>query len=376
MRGPRDLKRLPEAFGQQRAADDYGEHDIQIVGEINHCPRLTRDEILKQAAQLVDDGADLVDVGCDPGETWAGVADTVRSLRDAGYHVSIDSMNTREIEPAVRAGAELVLSVNSSNRSAAPDWGVEVVVVPDEPHCLVGLDDTVAALSHAGVRLRIDPVLEPIGLGFAESLQRYLDVRRQFPNAEMIMGVGNLSELTDVDSAGVNVLLLGFCQELGIRSVLTTQVINWARTSVRECAVARQLVHYAVKHRSLPKNVERRLVMLRDPKPIEMKPDELERLARAVKDHSYRIFAAGGALHIVASGIHLTDSDPFRLFQRLLQSGPERQVPKNISPAHAFYLGYELCKAATALVLAKQYQQDEALEWGMLTVAETSHRAH
>ena len=41
------------------------------------------------------------------------------------------------------------------------------------------------------------------------------------------MGVGNLTELTDADSAGVNVLLAGFCQELGVRSVLTTEVINW-----------------------------------------------------------------------------------------------------------------------------------------------------
>ena len=78
--------------------------------------------------------------------------------------------------------------------------------------------------------LRIDPILEPIGFGFAASLGRYLEVRRRYPDAEMMMGIGNLTELTDADSAPINVLLLGFCQELGIRSVLTTQVINWARS--------------------------------------------------------------------------------------------------------------------------------------------------
>jgi len=52
--------------------------------------------------------------------------------------------------------------------------------------------------------------------------------------AEMLMGVGNLTELTDADSAGLNVLLLGFCQEVGVRSVLTTEVINWCRSCVRE----------------------------------------------------------------------------------------------------------------------------------------------
>src|ERR1700722_11142461 len=86
------------------------------------------------------------------------------------------------------------------------------------------------------------------------------------PQAEMMMGVGNLTELTDVDSAGVNVMLLGFCQELEIRSVLTTQVINWARCCVRELDLARQLVFYAAHNRVLPKNVEPNLVLLRDPR--------------------------------------------------------------------------------------------------------------
>ena len=48
----------------------------------------------------------------------------------------------------------------------------------------------------------------------------------------MMMGTGNLTELTDADSAPINTLLLGFCEGLNIRSVLTTQVIPWARTSV------------------------------------------------------------------------------------------------------------------------------------------------
>ena len=96
-----------------------------------------------------------------------------------------------------------------------------------------------------GVKYRIDPVIEPIGFGFAASLGRYLEVRRRYPDAEMLMGVGNLTELTDVDSAGLNVLLLGFCQEVGIRSVLTTQVINWCRSCVRELDLARRLVYHA-----------------------------------------------------------------------------------------------------------------------------------
>ena len=44
-------------------------------------------------------------------------------------------------------------------------------------------------------------------------------------------------------------------------------------------------------------------------------------------------------------------------------------------PSHAFYLGYEMMKAKTALTLSKTYRQDQALDWGFLTEPEVSHRA-
>ena len=110
----------------------------------------------------------------------------------------------------------------------------------------------------------------------------------------MIMGIGNLTELTDVDSAGVNTILIGFCQELGIRSVLTTAVINWARSSVREIDLARRLAHHAVSHRTLPKHVEPRLVALRDPRVAEFGIDNLAELQRRIRDPNWRIFAEGG----------------------------------------------------------------------------------
>lgn len=368
-RGPKDVYELPEFFGQKTRIGDYGGHDIQILAEINHAPRLSRPTLLEEAARLAAEGADLIDLGCNPGETWHEIGDVVRALRDAGHRVSVDSFNAAEIEPAVRAGAELVLSVNSTNRDAAVDWGCEVVALPDAPGTLDGLDQTIDHLASAGVRLRIDPILSPIGFGFAESLGRYLEVRRRWPEAEILMGIGNLTELTDADSAPINVLLLGFCQELGIRSVLTTQVINWARTSVRECDLARRLVYHAVKQRTLPKRVEPALVMLRDPKVLAHGRETLERLAAEIKDHNYRIFAEDNSLHVITAGVHLEGTDPFELFSRMQSAGP-----KALDAEHAFYLGYEMAKAVTALTLGKQYRQDEALDWGFLTLPEQSHR--
>jgi dihydropteroate synthase-like protein len=367
-RGPRDLRDLPDSFGKGTGRpSDYGAYDIEILAEINHAARLAPAELLTQAAAYRAAGADVIDLGCDPGTTWTGIADAVRGLRDQGLRVSVDSFNRAEIEPAVRAGAELVLSVNGSNRDAAADWGCEVVTVPDVPAGLEGLDATLQSLDARGVRYRIDPILEPIAFGFAASLGRYLEVRRRYPQAALMMGVGNLTELTDVDSAGVNVMLLGFCQEVGVGSVLTTEVINWCRSSVRELDLARRLVHYAVRHRVLPKRLEPDLVLLRDPKLREHGEATLRELASQVKDRNYRLFAERGLLHIINTQMFLQGTDPFTLFAEVLQRDA-------IDPSHAFYLGYEMAKAVSALTLGKNYVQDEALRWGFLTRQEQSHR--
>ncbi len=366
-RGPKDLRDLPDFF-RTSAAADYGAYDIAILAEINHAPRLSRDELLRQARALRADGADLIDVGCDPGDAWPGAGDAVRALRDEGMRVSIDSFNAAEVEAAVKAGAELVLSVNGSNVAAAPSWGCEVVVLPDVLATLEGLDRTVEALAGRGVPFRIDPVIEPIGFGFAESLGRYLEVRRRYPGAAMMMGVGNLTELTDADSAGLNVLLLGFCQELGVRSVLTTQVINWCRSCVRELDLARRLVYHACTRRVLPKYLAPELVLLRDPKLRVHGAAVLADLAARVADRNYRLFAEDGRLHVINNKMHLEGTEPFALFDELQRRDP-------VDPAHAFYLGWEMAKAVTALTLGKNYTQDQTLRWGFLTVAEESHQA-
>jgi len=369
-RGPKDLRELPEFFGQSAAPPaDYGRHEIEILAEINHAPELTQGKLLALAEHYHQSGADVIDLGCHPGETWSGVADAVSALCDAGYRVSIDSLNPSEIAPAVAAGAELVLSVNASNRDAAGDWGSEVVVIPDTTEHAESVEATIEHLDKIGVRWRLDPVVEPIGFGFARSLGRFLDMRRRYPDAAMFMGIGNLTELTDVDSSGINVLLLGFCQEVGISSILTTEVINWARSSVRECDMARRLVYHAVKHQVLPKHLEPGLNLLRDAKLLHYPPGALERMSREIKDPNYRLFAEEDELHVVGAGIHLSDRDPFVLQDRLLSL---RNRP--LSATHAFYLGYEMSKAVTALTLGKNYRQDQALQWGLLTREEVNQR--
>lgn len=368
--GPKDLRRLPEFFGHDLDRTGYGDWDIEIIAEINHAPTIERRKIIEIANRLRNDGATLIDIGCDPNSTWTGIAPCVAALKTEGHRVSVDSLNPAEIGPAVKAGAELVLSVNSTNRQYANEWGCEVVVIPDDVRELDSMEDTIELLASQNVPLRIDPILEPIGLGFAASLQRYLTARSRWPDAEMMMGIGNITELTDVDSAGINLLLLAICQELGIRSVLTTQVVNWARSSVKECDLARQLVHYSIQQQVPPKHLSDQLVMLRDSRLLEFGADEMERLANQIKDNNYRIMVEENEIHLLGRQLHLHDTDPFNLFDALLET-----APKNIDSSHAFYLGFEMCKAMTANQLGKQYTQDESLDWGFLRVPETDrHR--
>ena len=378
--GPVNLHDLPEHFGRKRreGADGYGKHDIEIIAEINHAARLPMEQIIAMAEAYRAQGADVIDIGCDPlppdsqRETWRGIVEVVRELRARGLRVSVDSFHEEEVRLAAAAGAELVLSVNSSNCHAAGGWigtngtPIEVVAIPDTPSDLDSLERTIEHLAHHGVPYRIDPIVEPIGFGFAASLGRYLQVRRRFPQAAMMMGIGNLTEMTEADSAGINMLLIGFCQELGIRSVLTTQVINWARSCVSEIDIARRVMHFAVTRQTPPKRLDERLVMLRDPKLRTMNEAELRELQAKLTDKNIRIFlgeAGESPLHAMNKDVHATGDDPFTIFDQL----------KINDPSHAFYLGYEMAKAMTALTLGKNYVQDEPLRWGLLTRKETTH---
>src|SRR5690606_36621911 len=72
-RGPRDLRDLPDYFRTGSSVRvDYGAFDTSILAEINHAPRLELRELLALAHAYRAAGADLIDVGCDPGSTWAG----------------------------------------------------------------------------------------------------------------------------------------------------------------------------------------------------------------------------------------------------------------------------------------------------------------
>ena len=368
-KGPKDLREIPQYFGRAAAAQRYGAWDIEILAEINNAPRLPRSAVRAEAERLRESGADIIDIGCTPGLPFPGLKDVVRELRDAGMRVSIDTFDAEEIRTAIDAGAELVLSVNGSNLPVARELrgsGARVVAIPDLGADLDSLHRTVDQLTAWDVPFVLDPILEPIGHGFMISLERYAETRRRFPNAEMLMGIGNLTELTAADSTGVNALLVAVCQELGIRSVLTTEVIPWARGSVRELDVARRLMHYAVSERLLPKGIDDRLVTVKDPAPLTYDENELRALQAQITDPNFRIFADRSGITVLNNRLFVRGTNIQAIFDLLEVN----------DPAHAFYLGKELARAQLAMALGKTYRQEGALSWGYLTPPDDPKSEH
>jgi dihydropteroate synthase-like protein len=365
--GPREIRDLPLFLGGKQRRVELCEYRTEILAEVNHAPRKTRAEVFAEIENYLTAGADVIDIGCIPGESWGGVGPLVQELVAQGVRVSIDSFDRAEVEAAVTAGAELVLSCSPVNVDWAKELDVEWVVIPGQNDDLESLWQVADQLREAGRRVRVDSILAPVGFGFAVSLARYFEVRRRDPEIPILMGVGNVTEMAEVDSAGVNFLLAAICEELRIGSVLTTQVSNWCQTSVREFDLARKLAHFAVTQSALPKHLGAGLVLLRDQRTHTLGAAALQQLATEIRDPNFRIFVERGELHILNRDGYWRGTDPFELFAMFSQATA-------LDPGHAFYLGYELSKAVTALTLGKQYTQDEALNWGFLTRAEQSHR--
>jgi dihydropteroate synthase len=359
-KGPKDLREIPEYFGQAAAREDYGKWDIEIIAEINNAPRLSRDAIMREALRFHDSGADYIDIGCTPGLAFPELGSIIRELVATGMRISIDTFNADEIRTAVDAGATLVLSINGSNLGVARELagrGVRVVALPDFGAPLATIAPTIEFLTQLDVPFLIDPVIEPIGFGFTASIERYAEARRRWPNAEMMMGIGNITELTAADTTGVNAILIAICQELGIRAVLTTEVIPWAHGAVREIDIARRLMYHAVTKKIVPKRVDDRLVTVKDPRILEYGETELRELQSRITDPNFRIFTDRNTITVLNRDLFIRGTDIQEIFAQL---GVDEAT-------HAFYLGKELAKAKLAITLGKTYRQEGALSWGYLT---------
>ena len=354
-RGPEELKDLPAYFNRMARPVDLSKYDIAIFAEIVDAPTLDVDAICIRAAQLQAVGADVIDLGCLPSTPFPHLTDAVRALKAQGLKVSVDSMNTKELVRGGRAGADYLLSLSVDTLWIANEVDSTPVLIAREPDDEASLFAAIETMTRMGRPFLADPILDPIPFGLMKSLMRYQRLHDAFPDAPILMGVGNVTELTEADTCGINAVLLGIGAELRISGILTTQVSGHARCAVREADIARRIMYAARETQSLPKGMSDALMTVHAKRPFPDTPDEIAERARAIRDPNFRVQVSSDGVHAYNRDGHHFAADPFALWPHLKLED---------DAAHAFYMGVELARAEVAWQLGKRYVQDQSLDWG------------
>jgi dihydropteroate synthase-like protein len=357
-RGPEELKDLPLYFGKAAHKVDLSQYSVKIFAEIVDAPHISVKAIVEKAYYYQRNGADVIDIGCLPSTDFPHLEETIRTLKQEGFKVSIDSLDDNDLLKGGKAGADYLLSLHESSLWISDEVAATPILIPEKHEDLASLNRAIAIMQAKNRDFIVDPILDPIHFGFTQSIVRYHQVRQQHPNINMMLGVGNITELTHADTVGMNTLLLGICSELNINNILATQVSKHACRAIKEADLARRIMYAAKEQNTLPKHIDAGLMALHEPAPFPYALDEIQELAAQITDPSFRIQSSMEGIHIFnRDGFH-SATDPFDLYPHL-----------NVSDdgGHAFYLGVELARAQIAWQLGKRFSQDQPLSWGCAT---------
>ena len=358
VRGPEELKDLPQYFGKAAQKPDLSRYNVKIFAEIVDAPNVTVDEVLKRAQYYKSVGADVIDIGCLPSTDFPHMEDIIHTLKQAGFTVSIDSLEADDLLRGGKAGADYMLSLHESTLWIADEVAATPILIPEKHEDLASLDRAIEIMQAKNRDFIVDPILDPLHFGFTDSVVRYHTVRKKHPTIEMMMGVGNITELTHADTAGMNALLLGMCSELNINSILATQVSKHACRAVKEADLARRIMYAAKQQDTLPKHIDAGLMALHEVSPFPYSYEEIKDLAGQIKDPNYRVQISSEGIHIFNRDGLYSAVDPFELYPKL---------KVETDGGHAFYLGVELARAEIAWQLGKRFTQDQSLTWGCAT---------
>lgn len=362
-RGPEEVKDLPQFFGKAAHTYDLTQYQTKIFAEIVDAPNISVEAILERAYYYQQNGADVIDIGCLPDTPFPHLSETISTLKQEGFQVSIDSLQDADLLAGARAGADYLLSLTSKSLWIADEVAATPILIPDRHGDIDSLDASINALQAKNRAFIVDPILDPLHFGFTESVVRNHLVRQRYPEIEMMLGVGNLTELTHADTSGINALLLGICSELNINHILATEVSQHACRAIREADRARRIMFAAKQQNALPKHISPDLMTVHDTAPFTQSLEEIQFLASQIKDPNFRIQISPEGVHIFNRDGLRSATDPFELYPQL---GVEADG------GHAFYLGVELARAEIAWQLGKRFTQDQPLNWGCAAIVESS----
>lgn len=358
-RGPDEVMDLPEFFGKKRRKLPLTRPGTLLFAEIVDAPYLSVARILRRAEQLQQQGADVIDLGCLPDTPFAHLEKAVRGLKKRGFKVSADSTDPAELLRADAAGADYLLSFHEQNLDYALKTKATPVLIPNPPGDIPSLGRAIERFAAAERPFFADAILDPVHYGFARSVARYLELRDKYKDVDIFVGIGNVTELLDADSAGVTMLSMGIASELGAKATLVVSVSPHCRRAVAEADKAWRILNAAKKVKSLACGIDSSLITLHEKRPNRLPTETIKQMADQVRDPNFRILVGDDGIHLFNKEKLGTSDEPFALFPQVKKT---MRVKDDIG--HAFYLGVELARAEIAYKLGKRYVQDEELDWG------------
>ncbi len=367
---------------------------MRVMAEIIDVPLLSDEEIQAIARRYVKFGAEIIDVGMVAGESRpVDARRAVKAVKSAvNVPVSIDTLDPDEAREAVSAGADLVLSVDAGNVEdmAAFASKVAVLVIPTNhrkgyfPKTAEERVNLLEEIIRKARELEItrilgDLILDPVNMpGIMESLVAFHKFAKRNPDVPLLFGVGNVTELMDADSVGINALLAGIASEIGASILLSTEKSDKAKGNIKELAIASKMMFLAKKRSSVPKDLGLDLLILKN-KRIREEPynEEIEAETQIITTAEKRkplLFDSKGcfkimidrandvivALHFSASKrdkptVIIKGKTAEEIYAKIVEMGLVTRLD------HAAYLGSELAKAEIALKTGKEYIQDNPL---------------
>lgn len=364
---------------------------MRVLAEIVDAALLPDHKIQRLAKHFVKMGADLIDVGMVAGESRPSDAKRcVEAVKEVvSVPVSIDTLNPNEIQQAVWAGADLILSVDAGNLEQVATFATNVaaVVIPTNQQAgyfprkakdrIDFLEEIMEKAAKFGMkRLMADLILEPANI--LESMLAFRDFGVRNPDIPIFVGVSNVTELFDADSIGVNALLACLSSEVNANMLLATEKSSKAKGTVREEALAAKMMFLAKRRHSVPKDLGIDLLFLKDKRKHEEAYDKTVETDVQVtmidEEAEPEILDPQGLFRI------LIDRDMETIVALHFKTGKANK-PSNIIKgksahvvyakivemglvtrlSHAAYLGSELVKAEVALKTGKEYIQDRVL---------------
>jgi dihydropteroate synthase-like protein len=245
---------------------------IRIVSEIVDVGSKTLGEVKRIAKYYVRSGTDVIDLGFNE-ENPEKIREVIPALKTLNVPLSVDTMEKKNIECALDEGIDLILSFDDvllkqfKNVDAAcvilPMKNDSIPEAPGERIEILG-ENLALAKERGFTKLIADPVLKPLNFGLADSIVAYRKFGDKFPNMPMLMGVGNVTELADADSVGINALLCGLASECGAAMVFTTEASDKTKGCVEELATASKMMYLSRRRGSPLKDLGLDLLRLKE----------------------------------------------------------------------------------------------------------------